>query len=195
MIESERATVNSLVRSVYLGVLEDFAGEANSGDVIVHHFGEFSHGMINGLAEATEELMLSNGDSKRTVKRVFSILIEGLQNIRTHGKRDLDCDQSSFVVIVKERNQYKIIFGNLIDQKDKVMIEDYFDKINRMSEEQLKQLYAEVLETSFFTRKGGAGIGFLTMRIKSEHPLEYVVNNFEENLYFFRFIITINRGL
>ena len=55
--------------------------------VLVSHFGEFSQDLINSLVEGNEELMSSVGDKKILIKRVFSILIEGLQNIKASEAR------------------------------------------------------------------------------------------------------------
>ena len=195
MIESLQSTTRTGVRAVYLSELQRFAGDAASGGVIVHYCGEFSQGMINGLAESTEELMVSNGDSKKTIKRVFSILIEGLQNIRAHGERDAEGDQSAYLVIAREKDNYKIIFGNLVLQKDREVIEEYLSRINHMTEQELKDLYMDILNNGFFTRKGGAGFGFLTMRMKSDHPLEYSFQKIDDRLCFFRVAITIHRSL
>ena len=64
-----------------------------------------------------------------------------------------------------------------------------------MSDSQLKDLYLDILNNGFFTRRGGAGLGFLIMRMKSEHPLGYSFQNIDDRLCFFRVEITINRNL
>ena len=69
--------------------------------VLVSHFGEFSQDLINSLVEGNEELMSSVGDKKILIKRVFSILIEGLQNIKAHGDVDEQGVQMAFVLIAK----------------------------------------------------------------------------------------------
>lgn len=195
MFESLHSISKTGIRSVYLSELERHASSVAGSGVVVHYFGEFSHSMINGLSESIEDLMISNGDSKTSIKRVFSMLIQGFQNIRAHGERDTEGVQSAFVVIAREKDVYRISLGNLILQKEKETIEHYFSRINPMSDSQLKDLYLDILNNGFFTRRGGAGLGFLIMRMKSEHPLGYSFQNIDDRLCFFRVEITINRSL
>lgn len=194
MLEIIHTQSGSEVRNKYLSNLEEISRNRNQM-VMVHHFGEFSQDLINGLTESIEEVMISNGDSKKTRKRIFSILIEGLQNIRAHGEKDESGHQLAYLMIIKTREEYKIMMGNLIQEKEKETLENYFQRINDMSHDKLKELYLEILNNSFFTRKGGAGLGFLTMRLKSEQKLQYAIQRISEKNCFFTVEVTINRNL
>jgi hypothetical protein len=194
MIQSLNTSIASEIRNKYLNELELHVKEAGSS-IVLNHFGEFSQDLINGLSESMEELMISNGDSKKTVKRVFSILIEGLQNIRAHGERDEEDHQFAFLVIAKTPNNYRIVFGNMILEKESQGLQKYIDKINQLGLSDLKELYMEILNNSFFTRKGGAGLGFLTMRLKSEQLLNCNIQRLNEQNCFFTVEVMVNRNL
>lgn len=194
MLEIIHTISGSEVRNKYLSSLEEFSRDKNR-TVMVHHFGEFSQDLINGLTDSIEDVMISNGDSKKTRKRIFSILIEGLQNIKAHGEKDENGFQLAYLMIVKTKEEYSILMGNLIQEKEKETLENYFQRINDMSPEKLKELYLEILNNSFFTRKGGAGLGFLTMRLKSEQKLAYSIQRISEKNCFFTVEVTINRNL
>ena len=58
--------------------------------------------------------MLEGGDRKVVVKRMFSIIVEGLQNIRLHGEKDNEGDQTSFFLLLKNDEHYFIYLGNLV---------------------------------------------------------------------------------
>jgi hypothetical protein len=194
MTQAINTTTVSEIRSKYLSELELHSNEIGSS-IVLNHFGAFTFDLINGLSESMEELMISNGDSKRTIKRVFSILIEGLQNIRAHSERDEEENQCAFLVITKTPVNYCIIFGNLILEKESQTLHEYLSKINQMELPALRELYLEILNNSFFTRKGGAGLGFLTMRLKSEQPLEYNIQRLNEQNCFFTVEVVVNRNL
>lgn len=194
MILEINTSTGSEIRNRYLKELELYSHD-NGSAIVLNHFGQFTQDLVNGLAESMEELMISNGDSKKTIKRVFSILIEGLQNIRAHGEVDEEDNQFAFLVIAKSTTQYKIVFGNLIREKESKALQKYIDKINQLELEDLKELYMEILNNSFFTRKGGAGLGFLTMRLKSEQPLKSKIKPLNEQNCFFTVEVSINRNL
>jgi len=191
MVETINNAIGSDVRNIYLACLEKQNNA--SGSIMVHHFGEFSIDFINGLTESVEEMMISNGDTKKVIKRIFSILIEGLQNVRLHGEKDEQGNQYSFLFIVKGKSHYKIIMGNLMNHEDRQISESYLNKINLMSAEELKSYYLEILDNSFFSTKGGAGLGFLTMRLKSEQKLSYSFDKLNDSLCFFTVEITLMR--
>ena len=111
--------------------------------IIVSHFGEFSQDLVNSITNSVEETMLSMGDKKGTVKKMFSILVEGLQNIRLHGVRDELDNQSSFVIIAQDEKEYLVTFGNIILNDIWPYIEDKIKQINGYSEEEVKALYME----------------------------------------------------
>jgi hypothetical protein len=180
------------IRSNYLAQLK--SAEDRKGNVMVHHFGDFSTDLINGLAEAVEELMISNGDSRKSIKRVFSILVEGLQNIRRHGERDEENRQNAYFIFVRYKNEYEIIMGNMIGNEDLPIAQNYLDRINLLSHTELKELYIDILNNSFFTRKGGVGLGFLTMRLKSDKPLQYDFVQLQNKKCFFTVQVMINRN-
>lgn len=145
--------------------------------ILVSHFGEFTQDLVNSISNGIEETMLELGDKKGTVKRMFSILVEGLQNVRLHGEKDEDGNQHSFLVIAQDEAEYLVTFGNLILNQNLAVMTERLKQINGYDEAQVKALYMEVLTNGIISNKGGAGLGFITMAMKSKNKLKY---NFEE---------------
>jgi hypothetical protein len=137
--------------------------------------------------------MLDSTDKKSTVKRMFSILVEGLQNIRLHGEKGKDGHQTSFFAIDQGTDTYKIALGNLIYSKHNKNIETRITEINKMTCEEVKGLYMEVLTNGIISNKGGAGLGFITMAMKSDKNLDYFFDEINDELSCFTLIITLNR--
>lgn len=183
----------SYIRNIYLSRMENCTHLRQQ--VIIHHLGEFTSALVNGLAEAMEDQLISAGASKKLIKRIFSILIEGLQNIMQHGEWDESGFQGAYLLISKDKEHYFISMGNMINEVDREPVERYLGKINYMSQEELKVLYTDLLNNGFFTRKGGAGLGFLTMRIKSENPLKFNIEQLAHSKCFFSVEITIKKDI
>ena len=137
--------------------------------------------------------MLDSEDKKGTVKRMFSILVEGLQNIRLHGEKTIDGHQTSFFAIDQGIDTYKIALGNLIYSKNNQNIETRINEINKMTREEVKSLYMEVLTNGIISNKGGAGLGFITMAMKSGNNLNYYFDEIDDKLSCFTLIITLDR--
>ena len=122
--------VTEICNSRYQAIYGDYNSNS-SKKIISSHFGEFTQELVNSISNGVEELMLESGDKKGTVKRMFSILVEGLQNIRIHGEKDEDGNQTSFVIVAQDEEEYLITIGNLIKNQNQEMIERRLEEINR----------------------------------------------------------------
>ena len=153
--------------------------------VVLSHFGEFSQDLVNSLSEGLEQIMVTNNVKKTIIKRMFSIMIEGLQNIRIHGAKDTQGKQLGHVIVLDEGDHYTISLGNLIDNKKKTFISEHLDKLNGMEPAEVKQYYMEVLGNGLLSEKGGAGLGFITMSLKSKSKLNYTFNECRADFSYF----------
>ncbi len=164
------------------------------GKVIVSHFGEFSQDLVNSLSTSIENMMIDSGDKKGVVKRMFSILVEGLQNIRIHGEKDEDGNQVSFLVILQNEDFYKVTLGNLVLSQNIRKITERVDSLNELSIDEVKEMYMQVLSNGIMSNKGGAGLGFITMSLKSKNKLDYIAEEVSSALYCLSIEITIDRN-
>ena len=188
----QRNTVVDKCNARFQEIFGDFNINAN-GKIIVSHFGEFSQDLVNSLSTGIEDTMLESGDKKGVVKRMFSILVEGLQNIRIHGERDEDKNQISFLLVLQTEEDYKVTFGNLIKSENTHKIIERIDTLNEMELEEVKELYMEVLSNGIMSNKGGAGLGFITMALKAKSKIGYQSEEVSDTLTFFSVNIVLER--
>lgn len=158
--------------------------QAGFSSVMLAHLGELNQDLINSLTVNVEEMMLSAGDRKPLIKRVFSILIEGLQNILLHGERN-ENEQSALVIVAHNETSYRVVIGNIAKSVDQDKLTGTITKLNEMDDDQVKAFYLEVLNNGLISEKGGAGLGFITMRMKSKSQLKYEFNAINDELTFF----------
>lgn len=188
-LESAYATMdiqsNSIVKTCYeryQEVLREFQNVDPEGSkVIVSHFGEFSQDLVNSLSTKVEETLIESGIKKGIVKRMFSILVEGLQNIRLHGARDEDANQVSFVVIARAGEEFKVTFGNLLKKSSVEVISDRLTKLNEMEPAKVKEHYMDVLTNGIMSNKGGAGLGFITIAMKAKNKLGFSMEPIDDD--------------
>jgi hypothetical protein len=110
-----------------------------------------------------------------------------------NGERCEEGKQQAYIILLKNPSNYKLSFGNLIQQEDIEQIERFLTKINGMNAAELKELYTSILTEGDISIKGGAGHGFLTMRIKSENQLTYQIVPFAYGTALLRIEAQINR--
>jgi hypothetical protein len=165
----------------------------DDGKIILAHFGEFSQDLLNSLTTNVEEQMLESGDKKSTIKRMFSILVEGLQNIRIHAERDSNGNQVSFLLVLQQATNYRITFGNLVSAAVADKLTKRIDQLNSLSHEDIKTMYMDTLSNGTMSAKGGAGLGFITISLKTNAPIEYQKEPVSADLFLFTQVISIDR--
>jgi len=176
--------IKSSIEEIYRGIHNNYASR-EGGVIILSHFGEFSQDLVNSLSEGLEQILRSNNVKKAIVKRMFSIMIEGLQNIRIHGEKDGKGQQLGHVIVTDHHNAYTISFGNLSNTDKKKFLTGHLKSLNEMDIAEVKEYYLKILGNGILSEKGGAGLGFITMCLKSKSKLSHQFIELEnKQLYF-----------
>jgi hypothetical protein len=192
MVDTTVVNVSDTSRLIYQKAFDRYVHE-ESRAVLMSHLGVFSQDLINSLSEGIEEILISAGERKPVIKRIFSILIEGLQNIRIHGGTDANHVQQGILIVAKNEHSHKIFFGNLITTSTKDLMADRLRRLNLLSDDDLKTRYMEVLSNGILSNKGGAGLGFITMRMKSKSQLAYEFHPVSADMSMFTVEMTIQK--
>lgn len=105
-------------------------------------------------------------------KRLFMYVLENLQNIVKHGDRSGHGDMS-LVAYSKTGDGYTITTGNIIASDHVNDLKKRLEIVNKLDVNEIKILYRQILDTSEFSSKGGAGLGLIEMAIKTGNRLDY----------------------
>lgn len=171
-MKSEEEKTYPATVEIYQAII-NYVLQQSDTKVLMKHFGFFSQELINSLADSTEELMIANNEKRDMIRRVFSIFIEGLQNIRKHGKNDKDGIQKGLLVFYKKGETFRLVIGNIIDTHLIDKMKSRLDELNTLSQEEVLERYKSVLGRSILSNSGGAGLGFVTIKMKSRAVLNY----------------------
>jgi Family of unknown function (DUF6272) len=187
----------------YSDVLESFKAyfeelyqrhkNADGQKVLMQYFGELSQGTSYALTSKIEKLLESEGDAKGIVKRVFSIFVESLQNIRVHAPKDLEGNQQTFFIISQSKSQYICLIANIIDDHAKSHLVKRIEEINLLSKEELKNLYLSTMTNGVISEKGGAGLGIITIAMKSGNKIEYDFHSLKNGMSVYTIIFKTDR--
>lgn len=88
------------------------------------------------------------------------------------------------MIIARSKKQYKILLGNIVDPEDRSPVKTYLGNVNNHSEEELKHLYTSILKNGYLSKRGGAGLGIATMRIKSSNLIHYQLYRLKDDKSF-----------
>lgn len=141
--------------------------------VIVSHIGELDQDKVNTISTLVETQMEYLGVSKSAIKKIFNIVIETLQNICIHGEKDNNGYQMTYFIIGKHFNEFSIFSGNIVNTSVAEKLNKRLNSIKSLSDSDLKKQYMDVLSNGELSSKGGAGLGFLTIALKSNNNIDF----------------------
>lgn len=190
-MDKDRTEISDEVNSCFENQYK-LLSEGSDSSVLIAHFGEFSQDLVNSISEGTESLLLESSTKKSVVKRIFSILIEGLQNIRLHGAKESSGAQHGHVIVGSDEDRFTLSFGNYVANDTISDLTTHLNKINTLDRDEVKQLYLDVLGNGFVSEKGGAGLGFITIGMKSRNTIDFGFEEVSDKISYFYFSVKVN---
>jgi hypothetical protein len=177
-------TENEFFREKFENILEFFSKKGY--EFILAYDGVINQNTISRLEAEVEEKILQYNYSKSIIKKVFFITVELLQNLFIHGAEDHTHTKHNFIIIARNDQEIIILTANLIENKNVEKVKNIFDTINSFkSYEELKRYYMERLENNDMSDKGGAGLGFITIGLKTQPPLNYKFEKINDTFSYF----------
>ena len=148
--------------------------------------GEFNTAITDSILSLAETNLDDSKDSIKIRKRVYFILVEGLQNITRH-QEEAETDESTpgLLVIQRKDKTYQITTGNLILSENIPHLTTLLVKINSLDKKELKDYYRKILNTRSFSEKGGAGLGLIEIARKSGNKLSYTFKKVSDEYSYF----------
>ncbi len=150
--------------------------------------GLFTQSITDNILLLTETSLNSVGENEKIKKRIFTILVEGLQNVTRHQEIDgenVSLDQAGIFIIQNQGDKYYITTGNPILKVNIPTLTRQLEKINSLDAVALKDFYKEVLNDNIISNKGGAGLGLIEMARKSGNKLDFDFSDINDSYSYF----------
>lgn len=176
VIESK---MDDIFKEIYRESLQNGDGE------LMSYFGGFSTDLVGSFTDEIEQIMKNKEAPKTISKRMFSVMVEGLQNICIHGKGILPRKIYGHIMLIEKKDGYRVSFGNLVDTTKKKILTKHIERINGMTPPQLKEYYLDTLSKGGFTDNSGAGLGIITIALKFSSKIEFQFKPSGKNLYYY----------
>jgi len=172
------------------GLLKELA---TNHSILVKHFGDLSQESISNLEGRVETSVVENSIAKGPLRKIFFISVETLQNMLIHGHKNTEGQQRSFFILSKNHTKVDMISANLISNKAVPILQKQIETINAFEDTAaLKQYYMDHLENNQLSEKGGAGLGFITIAMKSGNKLKVAFDKIDDNYSLFLLTSSVN---
>ena len=178
--------MNKLTPDQELDFFYDFFHRTKDTDLTYIYRGLFTQTIIKYILSLAETNIDKTGESVKVKKRVYLIMVEGLQNITRHQDALSNVPETTAMFLIqKKENKYFVTTGNIIPNDRIEGLSGQIDKVNSLEEKELKSYYREVLTTGKISNKGGAGLGLIEMARKSGNKLNYRFRKLNEHDSYF----------
>jgi hypothetical protein len=139
------------------------------------YLGSFNDEITERIIDISETNLASKHEEAKISNKVSFLLAECFQNVIRHGDTlQKSAPEAAGIFIVRNIGKsFFISSANLVENKDIESLKSKLEEINKLSPEELKKLYINVLANQEFSSKGGAGLGLIEMARKSGHKLDF----------------------
>lgn len=173
--------------------------QLNQGEVLLAFKGSITSDLISNVLEVIEEKLDDLSETSKIRKKVYNVLVESLQNLYHHIdelpddiRGDLESNFGILVISRVDSNAYCITTGNFVESGKIKFLKDKIDKINSLSQDELKDMYKFILNHQKLSAKGGGGLGLVDIARKTGNKLEYNFESLTSEYYFFSMDVTIS---
>lgn len=165
--------------------------------IILYFQGEITNNLLTSLLQLMDERMEKKQEDLKIRRRVFSVLLECLQNIYNYQQMaqfNSDDLQAATLMIKRTEEAYHILTGNYMVNTRVENLKNKIEKVNAMTAEELKELYKEVLSRQQMTDTGGAGLGLIDMARKSGDKIGYEFDHINDEHTFYTLQVKVLVG-
>ena len=164
----------------------------NEQGVVFAYSGYVTEDILSGVGDALKRKLASEDAAVSTVRSVFAVFVEQMQNIIRYSierlpARDGDAEKVSYGILTIGRagRDYVVHAGNMIAETDVERMERRLSAIRGMDDAGLKAAYKERLRAEREAHSQGAGIGFIEIARRATAPIDFDFMALEDGRAFF----------
>ncbi|MCP4312800.1 MAG: hypothetical protein GY790_16175 [Bacteroidetes bacterium] len=129
-------------------------------------------------------------------KRLYGIFVESIDNIYKYAAKKPGkpgkLEPTPKISVVKKGEHYFVRAGNMVRSDDVGDLSFKMDRVNQLDNEALKSLYEEVINKEPGINDTGAGLGLITMALRTDKKILYSFAVVDNDYSFFEYEITLN---
>ncbi len=174
----------------------DFYEKMTENDVMISFKGELTSELLTSILLSIESKLDFIEEVPKVRRKVFSVLVECLQNLYHHTDENENGhseERNAIFMVSNHEGYYYIYTGNHILTEHVPDLKSKIDKVNQLDKNELKSYYKEILSNGQMSEKGGGGLGMIDIARKSGQKLEYNFLSLDKTNSFFTLKVKIER--
>ena len=158
-------------------------------DLSYAYTGSFTDALAIRMIDIARHNIESWGEGAGLMNRVSFLMGECYQNIVRHGISASDIknlhEKSELMFLRVIGDSYYITSANLVENSSIDLITSKLDRINSLSQDELKELQQSIMLNGQLNAKGGAGLGIILMARKTRQKIAYRFEKLSDNISLF----------
>lgn len=167
-----------------------------ASETIIEYMGSISFEIMETLLTQLRSSREFKKMNKITRKRLYSTVVESIDNMLKYAaiqaKENGGTKSAPMITVRKQGDQYVVVSGNLVMNDDIADLRFKLDRVNQLDNEALKSLYEDIINKEAGENDKGAGLGLITMALRTEKDISYSFTSLEGDQSFFTMQIIIN---
>ncbi len=163
---------------------------------MIDYMGSISFDTMEKLLNQLRSTKEFQAMKKPARKRLYSTVVESIDNIFKYAASNVSGAWSEkgapMITVEKMGNQYAVTSGNMVINDNIGDLTFKLDRVNQLDTEALKSLYEDVINQEAGVDDKGAGLGLITMALRTDDEIIYNFLHLDENHSFFKMQIIIN---
>jgi len=171
-----------------------FCNKMDPNSILLSCKGQITSEVITSILNTIESKMNDMQEKPQLHRKVYTILVELLQNLYYHMDTPLlgsDIKSEAILLIGKEEDHYRVITGNYVKNNVVRSLKKKLDEINAHTPGELRVQYKKMLVNGQLSYKGGAGLGMIDIASKTGNPLIYDFTPVDGDFSFFSLDVII----
>jgi hypothetical protein len=188
---SSRFSIKDFCKVQWDQLCEEYINSPGAS-IIVSNCGKMTMDNMDSILYMIETHFAKGGEPKVISKRTFSIVAESCENIRRHSTNDPTARNLCYVIVAKTANGVEVNVGNYIDNQIVEGFQSSLKRLEGLTPDDLKSIYLNTLKTTEISEKGGAGLGIITIAMRSKNQVKFNFTQANDNLTLFNIKATIS---
>ena len=164
-------------------------------EAIINFEGSISFETMEKLLNQLKSASQFNALRKPVRKRVYGTVVETIDNIFKYATpykgKDMVLRRPPLIQVNKHNGKFIVSAGNLIEIDQINGLKNKLNRVNRMDDKALKRLYEEVINKEATDADSGAGLGLITMAMRTDEDIRYEFDPVDKGHSYFTMHITI----
>ncbi len=174
-------------------ILYQLRSTLKENNIVFCYSGYITERILTSIGETIKMKLEAEETHMSTTKKVFSIFVEGVQNVIRYSAEKIDEEENEtnkdfrygLIVIGNIPEGIFVQCGNLILNEDVEMMRKRIGEIEGKNKDELKKLYKKKMMEGPEKHSKGASLGLVEMARRSRQPMEFEFESVNGNYSFF----------